>query len=78
MTYNNNSELPKGVRNHLPNHAQDIYRSAFNHAWVEYSSPEKRRSHDSREVVSHKVAWSAVEKKYKKNADGIWVLKDPG
>ena len=33
MTYEQNSDLPKGVRNNLPAHAQDIYREAFNHAW---------------------------------------------
>jgi len=26
-----------------------------------------------REVVAHKVAWAAVEKKYYKNEDGKWV-----
>ena len=34
MTYEQNSELPKGVKNNLPAHAQDIYREAFNHAWA--------------------------------------------
>ena len=28
-----NSPLPPAVRNHLPEHAQDIYRAAFNHAF---------------------------------------------
>ena len=43
MTYEQNSDLPKGVRNNLPAHAQDIYREAFNHAWEQYRSPDKRR-----------------------------------
>ena len=73
MPYSNNKELPKGVQNHLPTHGQDIYREAFNHAWDQYESPEKRRGTDSREVVAHKVAWAAVEKKYYKNEDGKWV-----
>ena len=34
MPYANNTDLPKGVKDHLPEHAQDIYRGAFNHAWV--------------------------------------------
>lgn len=75
MTYEQNSDLPKGVRNNLPAHAQDIYREAFNHAWEQYRSPAKRRDpRESQEQVAHKVAWAAVEKKYKKNAEGKWML----
>jgi cation transport regulator len=62
MPYASNTELPKGVKNHLPEHAQDIYRAAFNHAWVQHKSPDKRLGSDSRETVAHKVAWGAVEK----------------
>ncbi|WP_395477688.1 ChaB family protein [Rickettsia endosymbiont of Pantilius tunicatus] len=62
--------MPDSVKNHLPKHAQDIYREAFNHALEQYESPKKRRGNDSRETVAHKVAWSAVEKKYHK---GDWV-----
>ena len=32
MPYRANGDLPPAVRNHLPDHAQDIYREAFNHA----------------------------------------------
>ena len=55
------------VRENLPEHAQDIYREAFNSAWEEYKDPSERRGNESREEVSHKVAWSAVEKVYEKN-----------
>jgi len=75
MVYKQNTELPKGVKNNLPEHAQDIYREAFNHAWIQYKLPSKRRNpNESQEVVAHKVAWAAVEKKYRKNALGKWVL----
>jgi cation transport regulator len=33
MPYANNDDLPASVRNHLPEHAQSIYREAFNHAF---------------------------------------------
>lgn len=33
MPYTNNTDLPDGVKSHLPDHAQDIYRKVFNHAW---------------------------------------------
>lgn len=74
MPYNTNDDLPDRVRNNLPEHAQDIYREAFNHAWEEYADPEKRRGKASREETAHKVAWSAVETKYTK-AGERWVSK---
>ena len=50
------------------------FREAFNHAWDQYKSPSKRRDpSSSREEVCHRVAWAAVERKYKKNAQGDWV-----
>ena len=33
MPYPANSDLPASVQEHLPPHAQDIYREAFNHAF---------------------------------------------
>ncbi|WP_408005875.1 ChaB family protein [Rickettsia hoogstraalii] len=30
MPYKNNNDLPDSVKNHLPSHAKDIYREAFN------------------------------------------------
>ena len=75
MPYKSNSELPETVRKNLPEHGQDIYREAFNNAWQEYKDPSERRGSESREEVSHKVAWSAVEKVYEKNSEGKWVKK---
>ncbi len=40
MRYKAIDELPDSVRNHLPEHAQEIYREAFNHAWEEYADRE--------------------------------------
>ena len=42
MPYASNDELPPAVGNHLPPHAQDIFREAFNHAWQEYGGDEER------------------------------------
>lgn len=66
MPYNTNNDLPDSVQHVLPQHAQDIYRSAFNNAWEEYKSPKMRRGNVSHEEVAHKVAWAAVKKKYHK------------
>jgi cation transport regulator len=75
MPYNTNSELPEPVQNRLPEHAQDIYREAFNDAWEEYSDPSKRRGEESQEAVAFKVAWSAVKKEYEKDKQGNWHKK---
>lgn len=72
MPYQHIDELPDSVQNVLPNHAQDIYKEAFNSAWEEYKNPEDRRDDAGREEVAHRVAWSAVKNKYEKGADGKW------
>lgn len=33
--------LPDAVKSHLPVHAQEIYKDAFDKAWIEYSDPSK-------------------------------------
>lgn len=73
MPYKQIDDLPDSVRKNLPVHAQEIYLEAFNHAWVEYSDPKKRRDDSSLEEVTHRVAWSAVKKQYAKDEKtGIW------
>ncbi|MDD5369813.1 MAG: ChaB family protein [Anaerolineaceae bacterium] len=68
MTYQHVSDLPDSVKNNLPKHAQEIYRAAFNSAWDEYGHDESR---------AHRVAWSAVEKEYHKDAKtGEWVANE--
>jgi cation transport regulator len=70
LPYARNSELPLPVRSHLPAHAQDIYRSAFNAAWDEYGEKEPTRI----EEIAHRVAWAAVKKRYRKAGD-TWVTR---
>jgi len=74
MPYHSLAELPDSVKDHLPKHAQEIYKEAYNSAWEEYADPDKRRGDASREEVAHKVAWSAVKQKYEKKGDH-WVAK---
>lgn len=35
------AELPDAIRNHLPEHAQDILREAFDHAWRQYADDSR-------------------------------------
>ena len=76
MPYKKIEELPDSVKNHLPEHAQAIFKEAYNHAWDEYASPEDRRAGESQEAVASQVAWAAVKKLYVKNeATGQWQKK---
>ena len=75
MPYQNIEDLPKAIKNHLPTHAQEIYRAAFNGAWEEYKDPQKRRGKVSQEETSHKVAWAAVKEKYVKKEE-TWKAKE--
>jgi cation transport regulator len=70
MPYRTNEDLPPSVKRHLPQHAQDIYREAFNSAWLQYENDTRR------EEISHRVAWAAVKKLYAK-VGGEWVPKTP-
>jgi cation transport regulator len=76
MPYDNKRDLPQGVRDNLPEHAQEIYREAYNSAWEQYSDAQDRRGNQSREETAHRVAWSAVSKEYEKDDDsGRWKRK---
>ncbi len=60
MPYLTNDDLPMSVRNHLPEHGQDIFREAFNHAWQEYAGDPRQ------EEIAHRVAWAAVKRVFVK------------
>lgn len=72
MPYASIRELPASVRDNVPEHAQEIYKEAFNHAWDQYADPAERRGDATREETAHRVAWAAVKEKYAKGDDGQW------
>ena len=72
MPYKRISELPEPVKEHLPKHAQEIYKEAFNSAYDQYDKPSERRGDATRADTAHKVAWSAVKKDYAKGEDDDW------
>lgn len=69
MPYKTIRSLPKGVKNSLPEHAQQIYKSAFNSAYQEH------KSEDDAEIIAHRIAWAAVKQKYEKGLKGAWHKK---
>jgi cation transport regulator len=73
MPYETRQELPDSVKEHLPEHAQEIFREAFNSAWEQYADREDREGDDSREATASQVAWAAVKNEYEKDPDtGRW------
>ena len=65
MPYARDQDLPPAIRSHLPVHAQNIFRAAFNNAWKTYGAREPTR----REELAHRVAWAAVKRRYRKRGD---------
>jgi cation transport regulator len=68
MPYLVNDDLPASVRHHLPDHAQSIYREAFNHAYAAHAGEIDR---DRR---AHMIAWAAVKRRYVKEGE-VWVAR---
>jgi cation transport regulator len=71
MPYRVNNDLPSAIRNHLPDHAQDIYREAFNHAFAAHAGELDR------EQRAHMIAWAAVKRSYVKDGEK-WVTRRSG
>jgi cation transport regulator len=65
MPYARNADLPPSVRRSLPDHAQDIFREAFNHAFAAQAGDPRR------EEAARRIAWAAVKRSYVK-AEGGW------
>ena len=63
MPYRTNADLPASVRSHLPDHGQDIYREAFNHAYAAHAGEVRQ------EEAAHRIAWAAVKRSYVKAGD---------
>jgi cation transport regulator len=70
MPYQTNADLPASVCSHLPAHAQDIYRAAFNHAYADHAGDPRR------DEVAHRIAWAAVKRSYTKMGDTWIPMKD--
>jgi cation transport regulator len=56
------------VRDHLPEHARDIYREAFNHAFAAHAGDPRQ------EEAAHRIAWAAVKRSYVKRGDA-WIAR---
>ena len=70
MPYPTNADLPPSVRSHLPEHAQEIYREAFNHAFAAHAGEARQ------EEAAHRIAWAAVKRSYVKVGNN-WIARHP-
>lgn len=68
MPYRTNDDLPSSVSAHLPPHAQDIYREAFNHAYAAHAGETRQ------EEAAHRIAWAAVKRSYVKVGNN-WISR---
>jgi cation transport regulator len=64
MPYAGNADLPPSVRRNLPDHAQDIFREAFNHAFAAHAGDPRQ------EEAARRIAWAAVKRSYVKGECG--------
>ena len=55
----------------MPEHAQSIYREAFNHAFAAHAGDVRQ------EEASHRIAWAAVKRSYVKAGDN-WIPRAAG
>jgi cation transport regulator len=70
MPYRTRADLPQPIRHVLAAEAQEIYREAFNGAWRQYRAKDPRY-----EEIAHRVAWTAVKRRYRKVA-GKWLPRE--
>nr|WP_018409517.1 ChaB family protein [Methylocystis rosea] len=68
MRYERNVDLPENLQRLLPEHAQDIYHEAFNHAYAAHVGEIRQ------EEAAHSIAWAAVKWSYIKTSAG-WVRR---
>jgi cation transport regulator len=67
MPYASNDDLPARVRNHLPEHAQDIFREVFNNAWRTYGMREPH----PREEIAHRIALGRTQEAIPQGRGGL-------
>lgn len=67
MTIKEVDQLPKEVRESLPEAAQKIYFDAYNRAWEQYEGE------DDREAAAHREAWKVVQESYRQDEQGRWM-----
>jgi cation transport regulator len=72
--YKSKSDLPKTLKEYLPEDLQEIYLEAYQKSWKEYE--EYRGGEAGREAVAHRDAMAAVEREHVYHEEtGNWYKK---
>jgi cation transport regulator len=70
MIYSTVTELPKTIRDELPEHAQEIYRAAYNLTVEEHRAAD--HSEHKLQEMADQAAWQRVKMEYEQDDTGQW------
>jgi cation transport regulator len=71
MKYETKEDLPKTIREVLPEEAQEVYLKAYGASWDSYSSPV--HSTLDRDAIAHRDAWDALMRQFEQDSlTGEW------
>lgn len=71
-TYNTVTDLPRAIRDELPEHAQEIYRAAYNLAVEEHRASNPDPDEDELHGMADQAAWMRVQMEYDRDDSGAW------
>jgi cation transport regulator len=72
MTYNTVKELPKDIRERLPEHAQEIYCAAYNLTVEEHLASHHNHDENELQDMADQAAWQRVQMEYHQDDTGNW------
>jgi cation transport regulator len=82
MKYQTEEDLPKTIREVLPEEAQEVYIKAYDASWDAYSATVQQTL--NRDAIVHRDAWDALLREFEQDSDtgqwhrrGVKVVKEP-
>lgn len=72
MSYSTVTELPKAIRDELPEHAQEIYRAAYNLTIEEHRAADHDQDEHELQEMADQAAWQRVQMEYDRDDTGKW------
>lgn len=72
MIYNAVTDLPKAIREELPDHAQEIYRAAYNLTVEEHLASNPNHDEQELQTIANQAAWQRVQMEYHRDDTGKW------
>lgn len=72
MIYTTVTDLPQTIRNELPEHAQEIYRAAYNLTVEEHRASGQNPDEGELHETADQAAWMRVQMEYDRDDSGEW------